>query len=262
MDRLCIVIPAYNEEKRIARTLEVYSSFFDRIKNKDLDYTLFVIINNTQDRTAEIVKSFANKNKHIKFVNLIKGGKGFAVMEGFKIAFKDKKNFDLIGFVDADLATPPEAFYDLVRNIKNYDGAIANRHIPSAIIEPKPSSLRKLASLGFISVVRALFFMPFSDTQCGAKLFKRKAIQELIQHQVQSNWAFDVNILYILHKKGFRIKEIPAHWRDIKDSKLKVGKVSIQMFLAVLQLRIINSSFRRILRPLKIFISPIWEAVK
>lgn len=263
MKNVCIVLPAHNEERRIGKTLEVFSAYFENLrKQKKLKYEMLIVINNTKDRTEEIVKNFERKNKNITSVNLSKGGKGFAVIEGFKIALNSKKNFDFIGFVDADLATPPEAFYDLIKNINNNDGIIASRHIPKAIIEPKPSLLRKLASIGFISVVRILFFMPFTDTQCGAKLFTRKAITELAKYQIQSNWAFDVNILYILNKKGIVVREIPTLWRDIKDSKLKVGKVSIQMFLAVLQLRIINSPFRRLLRPLKLFISPLWRIVK
>jgi glycosyltransferase involved in cell wall biosynthesis len=263
MDNIGIIIPAYNEERRIGKTLNVLTGYFENLrKQKKLNYEILIVINNTKDRTEEIVKSYEKKNKNIKSVNLVKGGKGFAVMEGFKIALKDKRNFNLIGFIDADLATPPEAFYDLVKNIGNNDGIIASRYINGAIIEPKPSILRKLASVGFISVVRVLFFMPFHDTQCGAKVFTRRAITELVKHLIQSNWAFDVNILYLLHKNGFKIKEIPTLWRDIEDSKLKVAKVSIQMFLAVLQLRIINSPFRRILRPLKLFIGPLWRIVK
>lgn len=256
-------MPAHNEEKRIGKTLKAYSDYFEGIlKKHSLDYKILVVINNTHDKTEEIVKSFSIKNPRITSVNLVQGGKGFAVLEGFKISLKSKKKLNLIGFVDADIATPPEAFYDLIKNISGHHGAIASRHIKGSIIEPKPSLLRTLASIGFIFLVRALFFMPFKDTQCGAKLFTREAINELVKHPIQSNWAFDVNVLNVLYKKGYKIKEVPTLWRDIKDSKLKVGKVSIQMFLSVMQLRIINSPFRRILRPLKIFISPLWRIVK
>ena len=108
--KICIVIPAYNEEKRIGKTLEEYGAFFTNLKNKDFQYQILVVINNTKDKTEEVVKNISKKYKEINYLNLKPGGKGFAIIEGFKWAIK--KDFDLIGFVDADIATGPEAFFD------------------------------------------------------------------------------------------------------------------------------------------------------
>ena len=84
-------MPAYNEEKRIGKTLEEYSSFFENLrKSKKIDYEILVVINNTKDNTEKVVKSYSKKNKRIIYLNLVRGGKGYAVIEGFKDALKER----------------------------------------------------------------------------------------------------------------------------------------------------------------------------
>jgi len=260
MDKLCIVIPAYNEEKRIGRTLEVYSTFFDKLKNKDFNYNLLIVINNTKDRTEEIVRSFSKKNKHIKFVNLIKGGKGYAITEGFKLALKE--DYSLIGFVDADIATSPEQFYRLVKGISRYDVSIANRYDKNSKIVPAYSFRRLIVSRIFNFIVRVLFSLPYHDTQCGAKLLRKEALEKVIPDLTLMGWAYDVNLLYACHLKGLKVVEVPTVWAEKEYSKLRVGKVSIQMFLAVLQLWVDKSIFRRLVIPLKPLIRNLWGKVK
>src|SRR5690349_5588539 len=115
--KVSIVIPAYNEEKRIGATLEFFSTYFKALeKENKLNYEILVVINNTKDNTVGVVKAAQKKDSKIIYLDLPKGGKGYAVTEGFKDALKRKN--DLIGYVDADLATRPEDFYDLIKNIK------------------------------------------------------------------------------------------------------------------------------------------------
>ena len=105
MEKVSIIIPAHNEEKRIGRTLKEYISYF---KRKKLNFQIIVVLNACSDNTLKIVKKY----KELEILNFKQGGKGFAIIEGFKKALKKKSN--LIGFVDADMATPPVAFYDLI----------------------------------------------------------------------------------------------------------------------------------------------------
>jgi len=148
MQNLSIVIPAYNEEKRIGETLKSYSDYFDKLSKKEkFRYEILVVINNTKDNTEGVVKSYKKKNKNIRYLNFKQGGKGFAVIEGFKDALTRKN--DLIGFVDADLATPPNAFYGLVKHLGSYDGIIASRWHPKSLIKTKQTLLRKITSNGF-----------------------------------------------------------------------------------------------------------------
>ena len=106
MEKISIIIPAYNEEKRIKETLNSNLKFFKNLKKrKILDFEMIVAVNGSKDRTIEIVKGFAKKNKELRYLNLKRGAKGYAVIEGFKEALKGKSN--LIGFKDADMATSP-----------------------------------------------------------------------------------------------------------------------------------------------------------
>ncbi len=248
--RICIIIPAYNEERRIENTLKEYAGFFKELKKeKILDFEILIVINNTIDKTEEIVKRYSKKYKEIKYLNFRESGKGFAITEGFKDALR--RDNEVIGFVDADMSTTPEAFYDLIKNIENYDGIIASRWIKGSIIQTKQNFLRRLLSRGFNFLVRTLFLMNFRDTQCGAKLFKRKVIEKIVKEINITQWAFDVNLLYLCKKRKFRIKECKTIWEDKGDSKLNVTKVPFQMFSGVIRLRLINSVFEPVLRPLR-----------
>jgi len=247
MEKLSIIIPAYNEGERIERTLEEYCTFF---KNQGVAYEILVVLNACTDNTLDIVKKQQKKFGEIKFLEFEQGGKGFAIAEGFKNAL-EREN-DLIGFVDADMATPPESFYDLVGNIVDSGGVIASRWLNESIIKTKQSLLRRFVSRGFNFIVRSFFLFPYEDTQCGAKLFKKKVIKEIVNELCLTEWAFDINLLYLCKKKKFKIVEMPTVWEDKTGSKInKLGKTSFQMFSGVLRLRLIYSPFEKILRPAK-----------
>ncbi len=245
-----IVIPAYNEEKRIGRMLEAYGEFFSKKKSgKEVDdFELLMVINNTTDRTEEIIKKFSKKYKEIRYIKFKKGGKGFAITEGFKDALKIKEN-KLIGFVDADMSTPPEAFYDLIKKIDGYDGIIANRWDKRSTIISRQSFLRRFISRGYNFIVKTLFLLPFEDTQCGAKLFKREILENNVQKIITSNWGFDIALLYCLKKESkAKIKSIPTLWQDKVGSKINLKKTPIMMFASCIRLRLIHSPFRFIVK--------------
>lgn len=241
--KISIIIPAYNEEKRIGKTLEEYSKYFKTLKkNKELEFEIVVVINNTKDKTEEIVKSFVKKNKEITYLNFEEGGKGFAITQGFKDALTRKN--DLIGFIDADMSTSPEAFHDLIKNIGNYDGVIANRWHRKSVISPKQTLVRRILSRGYNFIIRSLFLLPYEDTQCGAKIFGRKLLQDRIHLMASSQWGYDVALLLCLKKGGAKIKSIPTKWEDKEGSKINVKRTPIMMFLAALRLRLVHSPLR------------------
>lgn len=254
---VCIVIPAWNEEKRIGRTLEEYGKFYKKVTEKA---EILVVINNTQDRTEEVVREYMKKFSNIRFLNFKRGGKGFAIIEGFKYALE--KKFDLIGFVDADCSTSADSFYDLVKKIGDSEGIIASRYLPGAVIKPKQPFSRIIASRIFNFLVRSLFFFNFRDTQCGAKLFTKKSLEKVIDRLKITLWAFDVDILYNMKKEGFSVKEIPTTWKDSEESKINLKKASIQMFFAVIQLRLMRSRTKRLLSPLSKPIGYLWRMLK
>jgi len=234
--KLSIIIPAHNEEKRISRTLEDYGSFF-RKAGKNVE--ILIILNACTDKTLDIAKKFNKKYKQIKYLNLKLGGKGYALIEGFKAA-----KGDIIGFADADDSTSAAEFYRLTAKIKGYDGVIGSRYLKDSIVQPKQSIGRIVVSRIFNFMIRILFFMNYRDTQCGAKIFKRETIKKVLPNLGITHWAFDVDLLYQMKRNHFKIKEHPTIWKDEAYSKLNFMNAGPSMTLSVIRLRLIYSPFK------------------
>jgi len=235
---LSIIIPAYNEEARLGRMLDQYLLFFN--ERYAGYYEILVVVNGSRDRTEDVVREYARVHGHIRvIVDPRPIGKGGAIMLGFAQA-----QGRLVGFVDADGATPPEAFHELVEHIGAAGAIIASRWMPGARISVQQPFKRRLASRLFNALVRLMFGLRISDTQCGAKLLTREAVQAILPHIGITQWAFDVDLLFQLRRAGFTIVEIPTTWRDVSGSRLCVGKASVDMFVAMVRLRLIYSPFR------------------
>jgi len=233
-----IIIPAYNEEKRIGVTLDDYCSYFSKFPKGEVE--IIVVLNGCVDNTLMVVKEYAKKYAVLRYVDIKEAiRKGGAVIEGFKIA-----KGDLIGYADADGATRAQYYYDLVKNINNADGVIASRWMEGAIVEPKQPLIRRIASRAFNLMTKILFGLDYFDTQCGCKLFRKEAIGRVISSLRTTGWAFDVDLLYQMKRFGLKIKEVPTVWRDRTGSSINVRKVSIEMFLAIARLRLVYSPFR------------------
>ncbi|MAH49483.1 hypothetical protein CMI37_26910 [Candidatus Pacearchaeota archaeon] len=241
MDKLSLVIPAHNESGRIERTLREYFSYFGELKkNGVLDFEIVVVLNACSDNTSEIVGKF--KDKELVILDFVRGGKGFAITEGFKDALK--RGSDFIGFVDADCSTPPEAFYDLVKNIGEADGVIADRWHKDSIVA-KQTFFRQFLSRGYNFIIRSLFFLPYNDTQCGAKVFTREILEKNIHKMVSSQWNYDIALLFCLKKESrARIKSIPTTWMDEEASKVNIRRTPVTMFASAVRLRLIHSPLR------------------
>lgn len=209
---LTIVIPTYNEENRVLKTLKAYTSFFDKRLNCE-----YIISDHSTDNTREIVKDFMKKHKKKLYVLGLSGrGKGIAIIEAFKIA-----KGELVGFTDADNSTHPEEFFKLYQNLKGYDAVIGSRRISrSDVVIYHKSPLRRLGSSCLRLVVRILFNLNIKDTQCGAKIFRREKINMVIPKMRIKNSIFDVELLWRLNKIG-KIKEVPIKWIDDKFSHFK-----------------------------------------
>ena len=243
---LFILIPAYNEERRIQPVLREYAEFFG--KNYDGKFEIVVVLNGCTDDTYGVVKKVAAEYPAIRvllFPDPI--GKGGALIEGLKLS----SNADLIGYVDADGATPPQAFLDLVKKIGNADCIIGSRWLPGAIIHQSQQSHRRFASRVFHFIVQILFWMNIRDTQCGAKVMKAAAVKKIHDNLTIADMAFDINLLFALKHAGFEILEVPTEWTDRAGSKVALGRSSLTMFLSVVRVRLIYSPFYKWLRPLR-----------
>lgn len=239
--KLSIVVPAYNEEYRLGKMLDAYlpclTSRFD-----DGDVEVIVVANGCSDQTVGVAQSYTERWPMLRVMDEPEPiGKGAAVLLGMRTA-----KGDIVGYIDADGATPPEAMLELVDRVSDQTPAvIASRWLKDSIVSPRQTALRRLASRVFNTVVRLFFGLKLNDTQCGAKLFDRQTLERALQGDgVVTRWAFDVDLLYRLHRSGIPILEVPTVWRDVEGSKLQVTETSLEMFAALLRLRLVYSPFR------------------
>ncbi len=243
---LLLLIPAYNEARRIEPVLRDYGRYFqEHYRGK---FQLVVVLNGCRDNTLEVVRRVAVDFPAIstlEFADPI--GKGGALIEGLKLA----PLADLIGYVDADGATPPQAFHDLVKRAGEADCVIGSRWLPGSVLHVEQSGRRRFASRVFHLIVELLFGMHIRDTQCGAKVMHRKAVEAIHPSLRIADMAFDINLLYSLKHAGYRVLEVPTEWTDKIGSKVTLFRTSLTMFLSVIRIRLIYSPFYRWLRPLR-----------
>jgi len=243
---LLLLIPAYNEESRIEPVLRDYARQFS--EHYEGNAQIMVVLNGCVDNTRSVVESVSTDFPTVKYQDFPAPiGKGGALIEGLRLA----PTVDLIGYVDADGATPPRAFLDLVENCRDTDCAIGSRWLPGAVLHQTQTSKRQFASRVFHAIVQVLFRMNIRDTQCGAKVIRREAVEKIHSSLQIADMAFDINLLYSLKRAGFQIREVPTEWTDQIGSKVRLGKTALVMFLSVVRLRLVYSPLYRWLRPLR-----------
>lgn len=227
--KICILIPAYNEESRIQSTLGSYLLYFDSLKTS-YDTTFLVVANNCSDKTVAVCKKIQKNHLNLEIVDLKQGGKGYAIKEGFLQALK--KPYDFIGFVDADMATLPQYYHDLIKALPNTDGVIASRYAKGAHIWPKRPMLRKIGGKFYNWLLRKKLHIPFKDTQCGAKIFTYETVKTIAPLMTEKKWAWDLEFLYLCGLHDKHIAEIPTTWSDQPGSHLTISSSLMKEFLA------------------------------
>jgi glycosyltransferase involved in cell wall biosynthesis len=244
---LLLLVPAYNEERRLEPVLRAYAQYFQ--KNYPGNFQLVVVLNGCVDDTLGVVRRVAEEFPSISALDFEdRIGKGGALIEGLKLA----PLADLIGYVDADGATAPPAFHELVRHTDRYDCVIGSRWLPGAVLHQEQTGRRQFASRVFHAIVRMFFWrMNIKDTQCGAKVMRREAVEKIHSSLTIADMAFDINLLYVLQRAGCSILEWPTEWTDKMGSKVALGRTSLTMLLSVIRLRLIYSPIYKQLRPLR-----------
>lgn len=244
---LLLLIPAYNEEDRLEPVLRDYAEYFKR--HYTGKFQVVVVLNGCVDDTIGVVRRVAREYPSISALEFPAPiGKGGALIEGLKLA----PLADFIGYVDADGATDPPALHDLVRHMGEADCAIGSRWVPGAVLHQAQSRKRRFASRLFHAVVQFFFWMGIRDTQCGAKVMRRSAVETIHSSLRLADLAFDINLLYSLKKAGFKVIEVPTEWTDKIGSKVSFNlKTSLNILLSIVRLRLLYSPFYRLLRPLR-----------
>ena len=229
--KLSVVIPAYNEEHRIEKTLFAVSEF---LKKQSFEYEILVINDGSKDGTSSVVQKLANSTPNLKLVdNKDNHGKGWVTKQGMLLATGDVRLF-----MDADDSTKVDEvakflpFFD-----QGFDIVIGSRRIQGSVIAVHQPWIRDLQGSLFRLIVHTLVPLSVTDSQCGFKAFSSKASQAIFPKQSIYRWAFDVEVLAIARKFGFKLKEVPITWVDDSDSHVKLsGK--IHMLLEVIQVRL------------------------
>lgn len=228
---LSLIIPAYNEEKRLLPTLERVCEY---LSTKDFPYEIVVVDDGSTDNTLQITKSIANNNNHINVLsNERNSGKGYSVRRGMLSA-----RGEYVFFTDADLSTPIEEIEKCLPYLVNgYDVVIGSRSMPGAdIIVHQPWYREKMGKI-FNFMVNVVLLRGIVDTQCGFKGFKRDVAKKVFSRCRIDGFSFDVEALYLSRKFDYKIKELPIRWENSTLSKVSPVKHSIQMFKDLLGIK-------------------------
>lgn len=227
-----IVIPAYNEEKRLGATLtrvhEWLRKHFER-------FEVIVVDDGSSDATTGIVEAFAASAPQVRLIRIRENsGKGCAVRTGMLSAEGEN-----LVFTDADLSTPIEEVdkaLDLLR--QGFDVVIGSRALPGSDVQVRQNVVRETMGRIFNIFVRVLVGLPFGDTQCGFKCYTRKAAREIFSRAVVKGFAFDVETLALAGRLGFRAIDMPVRWINSPESKVKMFSSAVQMIWELLSIRL------------------------
>lgn len=234
-----LVIPAYNEERRLPSYLGEIRSYLDGCR---LHAEVLVVDDGSRDGTAAYVQGVAAEDPRIRLVQQPGNqGKGNAVKRG---VLEARGRYVL--FTDADGATPIAELDRLIAAVgERAEIAIGSRRLVSAEAERERTGLRELMGRVFYSVVNFLAVPGIRDTQCGFKLFRTDVARELFRGLNEAGWAFDVELLYRAQLFGYGIAEVPVNWHEVAGSKVNPLKDALKMFLAIFRIRRRNAGLLR-----------------
>jgi len=203
-----LVIPAYNEEARVGSLLKEISGFAGTV----------ILVCDGTDETPDVIGSYTKEHPEINIICLTfpeRLGKGGGILAGMKAA-----STPCIGYMDADGSTGIDQMLLLFDRLSSVDGAIGSRWVPGSVLRVRQSLWRQLESRVFNLLVRALFGLRFRDTQCGAKVFRKAALDSVIPEIASRGFEFDVELLWRLKQHGFTVEEVSTVWENRDDSRV------------------------------------------
>ncbi len=226
-----LIFPAYNEIKRIAQTIGEAKRYFEQRQQP----CEIIVSADGDDGTRELVAQMARADPSLRVMGSIeRRGKGQGIRQAVRIA-----TGEIIGFADADNKTPIEEF-DKVEPLlrQGCDLVIGARALRDSKIERAQPMFRRLGSKGFSLFMHAVVGLPgIVDTQCGFKFFQRPVALDLFERQKIDGYMFDVEILYLAQKAGYRIEQVPIRWRDDGDSRLVLLGGNVRNVIDIFRIR-------------------------
>lgn len=232
---LSVIIPAYNEEKRLPETLGI---IYDYLSRAPYSWEIIVADDGSKDGTVDLVKKFKPEDDRVKVVEApCNMGKGAATRRGI---LTSSGKYRL--FTDADNSTPISEVAKLLKAIRktNSQIAIGSRAMKGSDLEVRQPWYRELMGRTFNLVVQTLAVPGIKDTQCGFKLFREDAALKLFRLQRFDGFSFDVELLFLARKFGFKIREVPIRWINNEESKVSPIKDSLRVFSDVIKIRFVH----------------------
>lgn len=232
---ISVVFPAYNEEKRLSKTLEETISY---LQQKNISYEIIVVDDGSADSTSNVVIEFSKNYPQVRLLTYpVNKGKGYAVKFGVLNSLGKK-----VLFADADGATPISELERLENAIsQGADLAIGSRALNSKETKVIAQAHRKLLGRIYNGFVNLVILPGIKDTQCGFKLFKREVAFNIFNKQKSEKFSFDVELLFLAKKAGYKIVELPVNWHNVPGSKVNLLRDSILMAKDIIIFRLYDA---------------------
>jgi len=227
---LSIIVPSFNEELRLPASLDHIAEYVAASRRST---EVLVVDDGSTDRTAEVAAAYADRIANLRVLkNGENRGKGYSVRHGMLEA-----KGEVVLFTDADLSAPIEEADKLLAAMEQYDVAIGSRAMDRSLIKVHESAFREFAGIVFNRIVRTVLWLPFVDTQCGFKAFRRERCRILFEQQRIERFGFDPELLFLARRHGLKAVEIPVRWSHSPATKINMMRDSIQMFVDVFTIR-------------------------
>ena len=224
-----IVIPVYNEEETLPRSIPVLADFLrDNLSNP---WQIVIADNASTDKTRGVSEALCQTQPGVRYRHLPVKGRGLALRTAWL-----ESTADIVSYMDADLSTGLAHFPELVRALEEgAQVAIGSRLSKGSQVQRR--FFREFTSRSYNLLIRSMFFTGFDDAQCGFKAMTRTAAQAIVPHIKNDNWFFDTELLIIAAKRGYTIKTVPVRWEDDPNSTVNVIRTAAEDFKGLLRLR-------------------------
>lgn len=226
-------MPVYNEERSLPVSIPVLRDFLSG-PQFPYEWRILIADNASIDNTPAVGRELAAGNPgQVEYVRIERKGRGYALKQVWMAS-----PMEIVSYMDVDLSTGLEAFPALIRAIaeEGYDVAIGSRLARGSRVTR--SLKRRILTRGYNTIIKALFFTRFSDAQCGFKAVSRQAARRIIPLIEDNNWFFDTELLILAEKMGYRVRDVPVHWVEDKDTRVKIASTVGEDLRGLLRLRL------------------------
>ncbi|GAB4534999.1 MAG: hypothetical protein Fur0020_02090 [Thermodesulfovibrionia bacterium] len=229
---MLVVIPVYNEEKALERSIHTLTSFLD--KYRDFRWRIVIADNNSNDKTGSIGRGLASQIQEVEYLFIPRKGRGIALRTAWSEA-----DTDFVSYMDVDLSTQLDALIRAVEGLRDgADVVVGNRLDKRSVI--KRSFKREFVSRSYNVIIKMMLGTHFHDAHCGFKTGRREVVQEILPYIEDNEWFFDTEFLFYAEKLGYKIVEIPVTWIEDPDTKAKIFKDAYDDLRGLYRLRYRN----------------------